>query len=146
MVSAFEGNEAETEAMLQVVEMFTAAHHLPDVTVRPQPESDNSRSRNIEANPAASSFNGGQGVLPVLAVEGALGRHATSGLRGECLRGDAAAIGKLIRNWGEGYVVSYANVLYHAERRDNGAQVHAPDRETQEDYTARPVPRVLRPG
>src|ERR1700734_3144081 len=49
-------------------------HDLPDVTVRPRPESDSSRSRNIEANPAASSLNGGQGVLPVLAVEGALGR------------------------------------------------------------------------
>ena len=63
--------------------------------------------------------------------------------------GDAAAIGKLIWNWGEGYVISYANGLYHAERRDNGAQVHAPDpeqlgREIQVDYAARPVPRELR--
>jgi hypothetical protein len=40
--------------------------------------------------------------------------------------GDAAAVGKLIRHWGDGYVISYANGLYHAERRDNGAQVHAP--------------------
>jgi hypothetical protein len=59
--------------------------------------------------------------------------------------GDTAVIGKLIRNWGEGYVISYANGLYHAERRDNGAQVHAPDpeqlgREIQADYAARPVP------
>ena len=43
--------------------------------------------------------------------------------------GDAAAIGKLIWNWGEAYVISYANGHYHAERRDNGAQVHAPDPE-----------------
>lgn len=62
--------------------------------------------------------------------------------------GDAAAIGKLIWNWGEGYVISYANGLYHAERRDNRAQVHAPDpeqlgREIQADYAARPVPREL---
>ena len=53
--------------------------------------------------------------------------------------GDAAAIGSLIWNWGEAYVISYANGLYHAERRDNGAQVHAPDpeqldREIQADY------------
>jgi hypothetical protein len=67
MVSAFEGNKAETKMMLPVIEVFMAAHDLPDVTVRPQPESDSSRSRNIEADPAASSFNGGQGVLPVLA-------------------------------------------------------------------------------
>jgi hypothetical protein len=63
--------------------------------------------------------------------------------------GDAAAIGKLIWNWGEGYVISYANGLYHAERRDDRAQVHAPDpeqlgREIQADYAARPVPRELR--
>lgn len=62
--------------------------------------------------------------------------------------GDAAAVGKLIRHWGEGYVISYANGLYHAERRDNGAQVHAPDpeqlgREIQADSAARPVPREL---
>jgi hypothetical protein len=61
---------------------------------------------------------------------------------------DAAAIGKLIWHWGEGYVISYANGLYHAERRDNGAQVHAPDpeqldREIQADYAARPLPREL---
>lgn len=60
--------------------------------------------------------------------------------------GDAAAIGKLIWCWGEAYVISYANGLYHAERRDNGAQVHAPDpeqldREIQADYAARPVPQ-----
>jgi hypothetical protein len=41
--------------------------------------------------------------------------------------GDAAAIGKLNWNWGKAYVISYANGLYHAECRDNGAQVHAPD-------------------
>jgi hypothetical protein len=62
--------------------------------------------------------------------------------------GDAAAVESLIRNWGEGYVISYANGLYHAERRDNGAQVHAPDpeqlvREIQADHAARPVPREL---
>jgi len=62
--------------------------------------------------------------------------------------GDAAAIGSLIWNWGEAYVISYANGLYHAERRDNGAQVHAPDpgqldREIQADYAAQPVPREL---
>ena len=64
--------------------------------------------------------------------------------------GDAAAIGKLIWNWGEAYVISYANGLYHAERRDNGAQVHAPDpeqlsREIQADNAARQVPGEL-PG
>ena len=78
MVSAFEGNKAETKTMLPVIDVFMAAHGLPDLTVRPQPQPDSSRSRNIEANPAASSFNGGQGVLPVLAVEGALRSHATS--------------------------------------------------------------------
>ena len=60
--------------------------------------------------------------------------------------GDAAAIGSLVWNWGEAYVISYANGLYHAQRRDNGAQVHAPDpelldREIQADYSAQPVPR-----
>ena len=62
--------------------------------------------------------------------------------------GDAAAIGNLVWNWGEAYIVSYANGLYHAERRDNRAQVHAPDpqqlgREIHADYIARPVPRDL---
>ena len=33
MVSAFEGNRAETKTMLPVIEMFMAAHRLPDVTV-----------------------------------------------------------------------------------------------------------------
>jgi hypothetical protein len=60
--------------------------------------------------------------------------------------GDAAAIGSLVWKWGEAYVISYANGLYHAQRRDNGAQVHAPDpeqldREIQADYSARPVPQ-----
>jgi hypothetical protein len=59
--------------------------------------------------------------------------------------GDTAAIGKLIWNWGDWYVISYVNGLSHAERRDDGAQVHAPDpeqlgREIQADYAARPVP------
>jgi len=33
MLSAFEGNKAETKTMLPVIEAFTAAHRLPDVTV-----------------------------------------------------------------------------------------------------------------
>ncbi len=33
MVSAFEGNKAETKTMLPVIEAFMAAHSLPDVTV-----------------------------------------------------------------------------------------------------------------
>jgi hypothetical protein len=33
MVSAFEGNKAETKTMLPVIESFVAAHDLPDVTV-----------------------------------------------------------------------------------------------------------------
>jgi Transposase DDE domain len=33
MVSAFEGNTAETKTMLPVIESFMAAHQLPDVTV-----------------------------------------------------------------------------------------------------------------
>jgi len=33
MVSAFEGNKAETKTMLPVIEAFMAAHHLPGVTV-----------------------------------------------------------------------------------------------------------------
>ena len=33
MVSAFEGNRAETKTMLPVIETFMAAHQLPDVTV-----------------------------------------------------------------------------------------------------------------
>ena len=33
MVSAFEGNKAETKTMLPVIESFTIAHDLPDVTV-----------------------------------------------------------------------------------------------------------------
>jgi hypothetical protein len=33
MVSAFEGNKAETKTMLPVIEAFMAAHELPDVTV-----------------------------------------------------------------------------------------------------------------
>ena len=64
--------------------------------------------------------------------------------------GDTAGIGKLIWKWGERYVISYANGLYHAERRDNGAQVHAPDpeqlgREIQADYAARPVRSGTKP-
>ena len=62
--------------------------------------------------------------------------------------GDTAAIGNLISNWGVAYIITLANGLYHAERRDNGAQVHAPDpeqlgREIQADHAARPVPREL---
>ena len=33
MVSAFEGNKAETKTMLPVIEKFMAAHQLPDVTI-----------------------------------------------------------------------------------------------------------------
>ena len=33
LVSAFEGNKAETKTMLPVIEKFMAAHRLPDVTV-----------------------------------------------------------------------------------------------------------------
>jgi transposase len=33
MVSAFEGNKAETKTMFPVIEKFMAAHQLPDVTV-----------------------------------------------------------------------------------------------------------------
>jgi Transposase DDE domain len=33
MVSAFEGNKAETRTMLPVIEAFMAAHQLPDVTI-----------------------------------------------------------------------------------------------------------------
>ncbi len=33
MVSAFEGNKAETKTMLPVIEAFMAARRLPDVTV-----------------------------------------------------------------------------------------------------------------
>ena len=33
MISAFEGNKAETKTMLPVIEAFIAAHRLPDVTV-----------------------------------------------------------------------------------------------------------------
>jgi len=33
MVSAFEGNKAETRTMLAVIEAFMAAHQRPDVTV-----------------------------------------------------------------------------------------------------------------
>jgi hypothetical protein len=33
MVSAFEGNRAEMKTMLPVIEKFTAAHQLPDVTI-----------------------------------------------------------------------------------------------------------------
>ena len=49
MVSAFVGNKAETKTMLPVIEVFMAAHDLPDVTVRPQPESDSSRSRDARS-------------------------------------------------------------------------------------------------
>ena len=40
MVSAFEGNKAETKTMLPVIEVFMPAHDLPDVTVRPRPGLD----------------------------------------------------------------------------------------------------------
>ena len=51
MVSAFEGNKAETKTMLPVIEAFMAAHQLPDVTVvadagmvsRGEPEGDRGR-------------------------------------------------------------------------------------------------------
>ena len=33
MISAFEGNKAETKTMLPVIEKFMAAHQLPDVTI-----------------------------------------------------------------------------------------------------------------
>src|SRR5690242_1614564 len=33
MISAFEGNKAETKTMLPVIQAFTSAHRLPDVTV-----------------------------------------------------------------------------------------------------------------
>jgi hypothetical protein len=33
MVSAFEGNKAETKTMLPVIQAFMAAHQLPDVTI-----------------------------------------------------------------------------------------------------------------
>jgi hypothetical protein len=33
MISAFEGNKAETKTMLPVIEKVMAAHQLPDVTV-----------------------------------------------------------------------------------------------------------------
>ena len=33
MLSAFEGNRAETKTMLPVIREFMAAHRLPDVTV-----------------------------------------------------------------------------------------------------------------
>src|SRR5262249_61194970 len=33
MVSAFEGNRAETKTMLPVIQAFMTAHQLPDVTV-----------------------------------------------------------------------------------------------------------------
>ena len=33
MVSAFEGNRAETKTMLPVIKSFMAAHQLPDVTI-----------------------------------------------------------------------------------------------------------------
>ena len=45
MVSAFERNKAETKTMLPVIEVFMAAHDLPDVTVRPQPESGRQHPR-----------------------------------------------------------------------------------------------------
>jgi len=40
MVSAFEGNKAETKTMLPVVKAFMAAHRLPDVTVVPDAGDD----------------------------------------------------------------------------------------------------------
>lgn len=49
MESAFEGDKTETKTILPVIEVFMAAHGLPDVTVRPQPQPDSSRSPNIEA-------------------------------------------------------------------------------------------------
>ena len=49
MVSAFEGNRAETKTMLPVIESFMAAHQLPDVTgvadARMMQESNQKRSR-----------------------------------------------------------------------------------------------------
>jgi transposase len=33
MVSAFDGNKAETKTMLPVIQAFMTAHQLPDVTV-----------------------------------------------------------------------------------------------------------------
>jgi len=36
--------------MLPVIGAFMAEHSLPDVTVRPQPQPDSPRSRNIEAS------------------------------------------------------------------------------------------------
>jgi len=65
--------------------------------------------------------------------------------------GDAAAAGNLVCCWGEAYIISFASGLYHAQRRDNGAQVHAPDpeqldREIRADHAAQPVPRDLPSG
>ena len=60
--------------------------------------------------------------------------------------GDAAAIGKLISHWGEAYVITYANGLYHAERRDNGAQVRAPTLSSSAGKSRRTTPHARYPG
>ncbi|HUY52854.1 MAG TPA: hypothetical protein VMV92_45340 [Streptosporangiaceae bacterium] len=62
--------------------------------------------------------------------------------------GEKDALELLRWNWGDAYRIWYANGLYHAARRDDGAQVHAPDtdqldHEIEVDYRARPVPRDL---
>jgi hypothetical protein len=58
MVSAFEGNKAETKTMLPVIESFMAAHDLPDVTVIAvtSPARPSHRVSNGEGHPGPHPF------------------------------------------------------------------------------------------
>ena len=84
MVSAFEGNKAETKTMLPVIEKFMATHRLPDVTVvadagmiseapatrppppqqaRAQPMSHVGRERRRDAQPEKPPRQSGTGLF-----------------------------------------------------------------------------------
>lgn len=81
-------------------------------------------------------------------VTGDAAESAVTGIAvwtGEMHPRQADALVRIIRRWGELYWISYNGHLYHAERRDNGAQVHAGDaiqleRLIEEDYLAKPWP------
>jgi hypothetical protein len=59
MVSAFEGNKAETKTMLPVIESFMAAHDLPDVTVIADAGMVSEANQNSSRPPGLKSVSGG---------------------------------------------------------------------------------------
>jgi hypothetical protein len=85
MVSAFEGNKAETKTMLPVIESFMAAHQLPDVTVAADAGMvSEANQKAIEA--AGLSFILGARIphVPYLVSGGGASTPARRSLTGRC--------------------------------------------------------------